>query len=90
LAKLMAAILSATPDGARPDILLCDIAMSEEDDYAALRRAPALQSDSGSCVDGAQRQRRTVARDERGLTQISITKPVDPVSLHVISNIVGM
>jgi hypothetical protein len=31
-----------------------------------------------------------VARDERGLTQISITKPVDPLSLNVISNILGV
>jgi PAS domain S-box-containing protein len=38
-------ILADPPDGERPDVLICDIAMPEEDGYAVMRRVRALEAE---------------------------------------------
>jgi ATP-binding cassette subfamily B protein len=93
------AILSTSPDEARPDVLLCDIAMPGEDGYAALRRLRALEEARG--VAAAQRipaiALTSMAGNEARLRalsagfQIHVAKPVDPVELIlVIANITGV
>ncbi|HKQ77231.1 MAG TPA: PAS domain S-box protein [Blastocatellia bacterium] len=92
------AILSDPPDGARPDLLICDLAMPEEDGYAALRRVRALEEAQGVA---ASQQIPAIAltsltRNEDRLRAVKsgfkmhVAKPVDPVELIiVIDNITG-
>jgi PAS domain S-box-containing protein len=91
--------LSNPPGGASPDILLCDIAMPEEDGYAALRRVRALEEARGvaafqripaialTALTGAKERLRALSA---GFT-LHVAKPVDPVELMLmIANIAGM
>ncbi len=90
------AILSNPPGGARPDILIYDIAMPEGDGYAALRLVRALEAANG--VEASQRiPAIALAGKEERLRALSagfqghIAKPVEPVELMlVIANIVGL
>jgi PAS domain S-box-containing protein len=93
------AILSNLPGGARPDILICDIAMPEEDGYTALRRMRALEEAREvaasqqipaialTALNGNEERLRAM----RAGFQMHVAKPVDPVELIlVIDNIVGV
>jgi CheY-like chemotaxis protein len=91
-------ILSNTWGGAHPDVLLCDIAMPEEDGYAALRRVRALEEALG--VAASERipavALTALTGNEERLRALSagfhfhIAKPVDPVELTlVIANVTG-
>ena len=92
-------ILSNWRNGARPDIMLCDIAMPGEDGYTTLRRLRALEEARGVA---ASQQIPAVALtgltgNEERLRALStgfqayIAKPADPVELTlVISNIAGV
>jgi PAS domain S-box-containing protein len=93
------AILSDLPGGARPDILVCDIAMPMEDGYTALRRMRALEEARG--VAASQRipaiALTALAGNEERLRAISsgfqahVAKPADPVELILlIDSIAGM
>ncbi len=42
------AILSSPPDGRRPDVLILDIAMPDEDGYAVLKKVRALEAEQGA------------------------------------------
>jgi CheY-like chemotaxis protein len=90
------AILSNLPGGARPDILICDIAMPEDDGYAALRRMRALEEARGvaasqripaialTAFSGNEERLRALSAG----FQMHVAKPVDPVELIlVIDNI---
>ena len=44
-------MLSNTPISALPDILICDIAMPDEDGYTALRRAQELKEARGVAAE---------------------------------------
>jgi len=91
-------IISDPPGGARPDVLLCDIAMPDEDGYTALRRMRALEEARGvaasqripaialTALAGAKERLRALSAGFR----FHIAKPVDPVELmYVIANTVG-
>jgi PAS domain S-box-containing protein len=91
-------ILSTTWDGARPDVLLCDIVMPEEDGYAALRRVRALEE--ALCVAASERipaiALTSLTGNEVRLRTLNagfrfhVAKPVDPVELTlVIANATG-
>jgi CheY-like chemotaxis protein/anti-sigma regulatory factor (Ser/Thr protein kinase) len=93
------AILSNPSGAARPDILICDIAMPEEDGYSVMRRMRAFEAASG---DAASLRIPAIAltamtRTEDRLRALSagfqmyVAKPADPVELMVvIANIAGM
>jgi CheY-like chemotaxis protein len=51
-------LLSNTPIGALPDILICDIAMPDEDGYAALQRVRRSRRRAASQRRGRFRQLR--------------------------------
>jgi PAS domain S-box-containing protein len=91
--------LSNPPDGAPPDVLLCDIAMPVEDGYAALRRVRALEEARGvaslnripaialTALTGAKERLRALSAG----FNLHVGKPVDPVELMlVIANIAGI
>jgi PAS domain S-box-containing protein len=93
------AILSNSPDGARHDIVLCDISMPEEDGYAVLRRIRSLEAARGiaasqqipavalTALAGSEDRLRAL---NSGF-QFHIAKPVDPVELlFVIANVTGI
>jgi PAS domain S-box-containing protein len=93
------AILSNLSARARPDILICDIAMPMEDGYTALRQMRALEAARG--VATSQRipavALTALTGDEERLRALSsgfqahVAKPVDPGELIlVINNIAGM
>jgi CheY-like chemotaxis protein len=91
-------VLSNPQGGARPDVLLCDIMMPEEDGYAALRRVRALEEALGvaaseripavavTSLTGNEVRLRTLSAGFR----FHVAKPVDPVELTlVIANVTG-
>jgi PAS domain S-box-containing protein len=91
-------VLSNPWGGARPDVLLCDIVMPEEDGYAALRRVRALEEALGvaaseripavalTSLKGNEVRLRTLSAGFR----FHVAKPVDPVELTlVIANVTG-
>jgi PAS domain S-box-containing protein len=93
------AILSDPPGGMRPDILLCDIAMPEEDGYAALRRMRALEASRGvaasqripavalTALTGNENRLRAMSSG----FQMHVAKPADQAELIiVIENLAGM
>jgi PAS domain S-box-containing protein len=93
------AVLANTEDEARPDVLVCDIAMPMEDGYTALRRMRALEAARG--VAASQRipaiALTALSGNEERLRALSagfqchVAKPVDPVDLIIIiANIAGL
>lgn len=91
-------VLSNPWGSAHPDVLLCDIAMPEEDGYAALRRVRALEEALG--VAASERipavALTALTENEERLRALSagfhfhVAKPVDPVELTlVIANVTG-
>jgi PAS domain S-box-containing protein len=91
-------VLSNPWGGARPDVLLCDIVMPEEDGYAALRRVRALEEALGvaaseripavalTSLTGNEVRLRTLSAGFR----FHVAKPVDPMELTlVIANVTG-
>jgi len=90
--------LADPPDGARPDVLLCDITMPEKDGYTTLRLVRALEETLG--VAASERipavALTALTGNEARLRSLSegfhfhITKPVDPVELTLmIANVTG-
>jgi len=93
------AILSNPPGDARPDILICDLAMPMEDGYTALRRMRALEEARGvaasqripaialTALTGKEERLRALSSGFRA----HVAKPADPVELIlVIDNIAGI
>jgi ATP-binding cassette subfamily B protein len=91
-------VLSDPPGGERPDVLVCDIAMPDEDGYTTLRRVRALEHKRGM----APSQRipaialTAMARSDDRLRALDagfkmrVAKPVEPAELVVvIASIVG-
>ncbi len=85
------AILSRRPDGRRPDALILDIAMPDEDGYAVLKKVRALEAEQGAVVDQIPAIALTAhARAEdrfRALQagfQMHVAKPVEPTELAVV------
>ena len=92
------AILADPPDGARPDVLVCDIAMPDEDGYAVLRRVRAMEYERGVPLSEQipAIALTALARGEDRLRALSagyqmhVAKPVEPAELiMVIASLVG-
>jgi PAS domain S-box-containing protein len=90
---------SNPPGGEPPDVVLCDIAMPEEDGYSALRRLRALEASRGVAalqripaialtgLVGAKERLRALSAG----FNLHVSKPADPVELMlVIANIAGL
>jgi PAS domain S-box-containing protein len=92
------AILAHPPGGEPPDLLVCDIAMRDEDGYAVLSRVRAFEAERGVTI--SQRipaiALTAMARSEDRLRALSagfrmhVAKPVEPAELVVvIASLVG-
>jgi hypothetical protein len=85
------AFLSDPPGGKRPDALILDIAMPDEDGYTVLRKARALEAARGAAEDQIPAIALTAfGRSEDRLRalqegfQMHVTKPVEPAELAVV------
>jgi PAS domain S-box-containing protein len=93
------AVLSDPPDGAGPDILICDIMMPKEDGYEVMRRVRALEAERGAptsqqlpaiALTALAGSEDRVCALKAGF-QSHVPKPVEPVELIlVIASIVGL
>jgi PAS domain S-box-containing protein len=79
----------------RPDVLVCDIGMQEEDGYSLIRRLRAIEKKEGGVLPAvalsayARSEDRTKAI--RSGFQIHLAKPVEPTELlAVISSLAGL
>ena len=85
------AILSLPPDGRRPDVLILDIAMPDEDGYAVLKKVRALEAERGAVAPQIPTIALTAhsrAEDRfRALQagfQMHVAKPVEPTELAIV------
>jgi len=85
------AFLSNPPEGKRPDALILDIVMPDEDGYTVLKKVRALEASQGVSADRIPAIALTVyGRSEDRLRalqagfQMHIAKPVEPAELAVI------
>jgi PAS domain S-box-containing protein len=85
------AFLSNLPGGKRPDALILDIAMPEEDGYTTLKKVRALEAAQGAAADQIPAIALTAfGRSEDRLRalqagfHIHVAKPVEPAELAVI------
>jgi CheY-like chemotaxis protein len=92
------AILSNSPSDEWPDVLVCDIAMPDEDGYTVLRRVRELEADRGVAPSDQLPAiaLTALARSEdrihalRAGFRVHVAKPIEPAELVVvIANIVG-
>jgi CheY-like chemotaxis protein len=79
----------------RPNVLISDIAMPEEDGYSLLRRIRALTPEEGGKVPAAALTAYAAAEDRtkalRAGFQIYLPKPVDPAELvTVVRTLAGL
>ncbi|MGH9769293.1 MAG: hybrid sensor histidine kinase/response regulator, partial [Blastocatellia bacterium] len=86
------AILSDPPGGARPDALILDIAMPDEDGYAVLQKVRALEAEKGiapseqipsialTAYGRSEDRLRALAAGFR----MHVAKPVEPVELAIV------
>jgi signal transduction histidine kinase/DNA-binding response OmpR family regulator len=80
------ALLESGANGLLPDVLLCDIAMPEEDGYATLRRIRAWEARRGRAPMAALALTAFAQREDRikalaGGFRLHLTKPVSPAAL---------
>jgi PAS domain S-box-containing protein len=84
------AFLSDPPDGKRPDALILDIAMPDEDGYTVLKKVRALEAEQGAADRIPAIALTAYGRSEDRLRalqagfQMHVTKPVDPAELAVV------
>jgi PAS domain S-box-containing protein len=85
------AYLSDPPGGKRPDALVLDIAMPNEDGYTALKRVRALEVEQGATADKipaialtAYGRSEDRLRALRAGFQMHVAKPVEPAELAVV------
>jgi CheY-like chemotaxis protein len=85
------ALLSDPPGGKRPDALILDIAMPNEDGYTVLKKVRALEARQGAAADRIPAVALTAhGRSEDRLRalqagfQMHIAKPVEPAELAVV------
>jgi ATP-binding cassette, subfamily B, bacterial len=91
------AIIADQSDGERPDVLLCDIAMPEEDGYTVMKRVRALEAQQGLkmsqripaiALTGMSSREAWVQALSAGFNT-HLAKPADPVELvNLIFNFV--
>jgi PAS domain S-box-containing protein len=85
------AFLSDPPGGKRPDALIMDIAMPDEDGYTALKKVRALEAEQGVAADRIPAIALTAhGRSEDRLRalqagfQMHVAKPVEPAELALV------
>jgi CheY-like chemotaxis protein len=85
------AFLSNPPGGRRPDVLILDIAMPDEDGYTALKKVRAMEAEQGAAADRIPAIALTAyGRGEDRLRalqagfQMHVAKPVEPAELAVV------
>jgi PAS domain S-box-containing protein len=85
------AFLSNLPGGKRPDAMILDIAMPEEDGYTVLKKVRALEAAQGAAADQIPAIALTAyGRSEDRLRalqvgfQMHVAKPVEPAELAVV------
>jgi CheY-like chemotaxis protein len=85
------ALLSDPPGGRRPDALILDIAMPDEDGYTVLKKVRALEDGQGAAADRIPAIALTAyARSEDRLRALQsgfnmhVAKPVEPAELAVV------
>src|SRR5262249_3369907 len=82
------AILSSPPDGRRPDALILDIAMPDEDGYAVLKKVRVLEVKQGAQIPAIALTAHARAEDRfralRAGFQMHVAKPVEPTELAVV------
>jgi signal transduction histidine kinase/FixJ family two-component response regulator len=85
------AFLSNPPGGRRPDVLILDIVMPDEDGYTALKKVRAMEAEQGAAADRIPAIALTAyGRSEDRLRalqagfQMHVAKPVQPAELAVI------
>jgi CheY-like chemotaxis protein len=85
------AFLSDPPGGRRPDVLILDIAMPDEDGYTALKKVRAMEAEQGAAADRIPAIALTAhGRSEDRLRalqagfQMHVAKPVEPAELAVV------
>jgi len=84
------AFLSNPPGGKRPDALILDIAMPDEDGYTVLKKARALEAARGAADQIPAIALTAFGRSEDRLRalqegfQMHVTKPVEPAELAVV------
>jgi len=85
------ALLSDLPAGRRPDVLILDIAMPEEDGYTVLKNVRSLEARQGMAADQIPAIALTAyGRSEDRLRalqagfQMHVAKPVEPAELAVV------
>ncbi len=92
------AILANPPVGKQPDVLVCDIAMPDEDGYAVLRRVRAFEAERGVTLSQqipaialtAMAQSEDRLRALSAGFRMHVAKPVEPAELViVIASLVG-
>jgi PAS domain S-box-containing protein len=85
------ALLSDPPGGRRPDALILDIAMPDEDGYTVLKKVRALEAEQGAAADRIPAIALTAyGRSEDRLRALHagfhmhVAKPVEPAELAVV------
>ena len=85
------AFLSNPPGGRRPDVLVLDIAMPDEDGYTALKKVRAMEAEQGAAADRIPAIALTAyGRSEDRLRalqagfQMHVAKPVEPTELAIV------
>ena len=85
------AFLFNPPDGKRPDALILDIAMPDEDGYTAIKKVRALEAAQGAAADQipaialtAYGRSEDRLRALRAGFHMHVTKPVEPAELAVV------
>jgi len=85
------AFLSNPTGGRRPDVLILDIAMPDEDGYTALKKVRAMEAEQGAAADRIPAIALTAyGRSEDRLRalqagfQMHVAKPVDPAELAIV------
>jgi CheY-like chemotaxis protein len=85
------ALLSHPPGGRRPDALILDIAMPDEDGYTVLKKVRALEAEQGAAADRIPAIALTAyGRSEDRLRALHagfhmhVAKPVEPAELAVV------
>jgi PAS domain S-box-containing protein len=85
------AFLSNPPEGKRPDALILDIAMPDEDGYAVLKKVRALEAAQGAATDlipaialTAYGRGEDRVRALRAGFHTHVAKPVEPTELAVV------
>lgn len=81
--------LEHAPEGARPEVIVCDIAMPDEDGYATLERIRAWEATKGAGKRPAVALTAFTQREDRQRAlaegfQMHLTKPVAPAELIIV------